>query len=142
MKKVLLIVSLIFAACCTAIAQKNLDVLHLDDGTIVKGRLLGTTPEKDYKFEIPDGTIALIPGIKVKKITQESNTNRVGDRVRRYEDIGRGYMGAWEVGYGKCLDDTKSNVVNAVMLNGYRFNPYFYLAGGIGINFYPNYGLA
>jgi len=142
MKKLLfLCVMALFAGVVRA--QNLQDVIHLKNGSIIRGTIIEQVPGESLKIETRDGNVFVYKMDEIIKMTREAGLSQWQARRQFYgrsngfQDKPRGYAGALEAGYGIGVSGYGGRFEFDVV-NGYRFNPYFYSGFGIGVNVWTN----
>ncbi len=140
-------------------------VVYLVNGVVIRGQIVEDIPGETLKVvEDLGDTIAyqyeLIQSVYLPKSREARVINpaadmktrmtaaqiaaqkRATDNVTGYLPKSKGYMGIIEanVGYGLTEKSAGSEMgagrLQATLINGYKFNPYFYLGLGTGVNYY------
>ena len=143
MKKFLL-VCLVALVSSTGFAQNsNLqDVIYLKNGSVIRGAIIEQVPGESLKIETRDGNVFVYQMDEISKMARESNRQTASQRQSYGRSAGfqaksRSYAGLLEAGYGIGVNGYGSRFEFDVV-NGYQFNPYFYLGFGIGVNVWTN----
>lgn len=141
MKKFLL---LCFAALfsSTVFAQNAdlQDVVHLKNGSIVRGTIIEQVPGESLKIETRDGNVFVYKMDEIDKMTREKSAASFGMRPK-FEAKPKGYAGFIETGYGFGVgkDPMLGSFVNRYeldIINGYQINPYCFVGLGVGFNLF------
>ncbi len=69
--KLLLIFALVISSVTIASAQQYQEVIHLKNGSVIKGIIVEQIPNKEYKVETADGSLFIFEWNDVSKITRE-----------------------------------------------------------------------
>lgn len=142
MRKVLLLLTLLLGFSAYTIAQNYTEVVYLKNGSIIKGIIIEQVPDKSLKIQTADGSIYVYEMSEVTKITKEPAYNRNNRYDRRtYEDYKtrnslRGYKGFIDFGYVINASDYDAGRVEFTTSHGYQFNNYFFIGGGMGLNYF------
>ncbi|WP_297625831.1 hypothetical protein [uncultured Rikenella sp.] len=138
MKKFLL-VCLVALVSSTGFAQNsNLqDVIYLKNGSVIRGAIIEQVPGESLKIETRDGNIFVYQMDEISKMTREHNSISSYSGSNRLSAKSAGYAGSIEAGYGIGVSGYGGRFEFDVV-NGYQFNPYFYLGFGIGVNVWTN----
>ncbi len=144
MKKQLFLLAALFVIVmmlpATVQAQSYEDVVHLKNGSVIRGMIVEQVPNESLKIETRDGNIFVYQMGEVEKMTKEMTAPRsprtsrsTGNRVAREPEFNKpqGYLGIVEVGGGLGLGNYAAQRASVSMINGYRFFPQ--LAVGIGV---------
>ncbi len=133
MKKIAFLILLVLTTM-TVFAQRGYqDLIHLKNGTKVYGSIVEQTPGESLKLETSDGSVLVYRMDEIEKITRASTEKQsfIGDGLER------GYKGMLEVGYGAGMGDYGLNRFKLDFINGFQFNPFFSMGGGLGFRRYP-----
>lgn len=112
------------------------DAVYLKNGSIVRGTIIEQVPGESLKIETRDGSVFVYKMDEISKMTREQMQNQFG-RSNGFTAKPNGYGGSVEAGYGIGVSGYGSKFEFDVV-NGYRFNPYFYLGFGVGVNVWTN----
>jgi len=82
MKKITILFVLFFATTFCSIAQDYQEVVHLTDGSIIKGFILEQVPDDYLKIETASGKIYIIEMYEVEKITKERTRARTQSQTQ------------------------------------------------------------
>jgi hypothetical protein len=145
MKKQLFLLAALFVIVmmlpATALAQSYEDVVHLKNGSVIRGIIVEQVPNESLKIETRDGNLFVYQMGEVEKMTKEMTAFRsprtsrfTGKRITRVSEFNKpqGYFGIVEVGGGLGLGVYPGQYAFFSMINGYRFFPQ--LAIGIGVS--------
>ena len=127
MRRVLISLLFIFSLTFSVNAQQYRDVLHLKDGSVVRGYVKENIPDKWYKVELSDGTIAVYTPEEVNVVTKEIVPPAKFNNPS-------GYFCLVELQIPTLLFDAGSLGVDVI--NGYRYSQYFAAGLGVGIETY------
>lgn len=120
-----------------AFAQRLEDVVHLNNGSEIRGVIVEQIPNESIKIQTRDGNILSYTMGEIERLTKERGRRRSPvARERRSFNNPRGYMGMVEVGGGIGVGDFPATRISASMINGYRFSPHFAVGVGVGIEVY------
>lgn len=118
-------------------AQSFQDVIHLKNGTMIKGLIIEQIPNESIKLQTKDGSVFAFQIDSVEKMTKEVTTNSSSTEERedawkttpRY----RGFVGGGYT-YTGILKRYYDNLdyVSLWTSHGIQINPYIYAGGGIG----------
>lgn len=140
MKKILLVcLVMLFGVTRGVFAQNLEEVVHLKNGSVIRGSIVEQIPNESVKIQTRDGNIFVYSIDEIQKITKEQpvNSYRSAGYAHQYRacDIERGYFGVinfgYEIGVGGGDDRIKLDVVN-----GYRVIPEFSVGAGVGVKYY------
>lgn len=140
MKKILLVCLVMLFGVTGAVSAQNLEeVVHLKNGSVIRGVIVEQIPNESVKIQTRDGNIFVYRIDEIQKIAKEQPTNsyRLAGYAHQHRacDIERGYFGVinfgYEIGVGGGDDRIKLDVVN-----GYRVIPEFSVGAGVGVKYY------
>ncbi len=89
MKKITFLLILFFAATFSSIAQDYQEVVHLTDGSIIKGFIIEQVPNDYLKIKTSNGKVYLIEMYEVEKITKERQRTTAGTQNNRQQSPNR-----------------------------------------------------
>lgn len=138
MKRTILMLAMLMGISMFCVAQNTVDVLHLKDGSVIRGTVVDETPEQ-VKIKLYDGSVFVYNADLVDKIVTETRSyNREVRNITKKNNRGlRGYNGFIESGF-TFGDETSFDIISTV--HGYQFNNHFFLGGGIAIHDYFGVG--
>lgn len=144
MKKLLLL-TFLFCISLTVFAQQN-EAVYLKNGSVIKGTIIEQIPNESLKIETSDGSIFVYKMEEVAKITKETSQNKGQANQSRSNSVftngnGRtydiqGYRGFVDFGYTVGVGDFATGRVELTTSHGYQINPYIFIGGGTGFQFY------
>ena len=143
MKKFLLL-------CFTALLSSSIfaqntglqDVIHLKNGSVIRGTIIEQVPGESIKIETRDGNVFVYKMEEIGKISRETD-QQTRSQWQSQRPAGtlqakpQGYDGMVEAGYGIGINGYGGRFELDV-INGYRFNPYISVGFGIGVNVWTN----
>ena len=138
MKKLLLVC--LFALMSGALFAQNAglqDVVYLKNGSVIRGMIIEQVPGESLKIETRDGNVFVYQMDEISKMTREQAWNRSRIRPNQFSSKSNGYEGFVEAGYGIGVSGYAGRFERDIV-NGYRFNPYCFLGGGVGFNIFTN----
>ncbi|MDR0954946.1 MAG: hypothetical protein LBM20_06165 [Rikenellaceae bacterium] len=123
----------------TALAQNYEDVVHLKNGSVIRGVIVEQVPNESLKIETRDGNLFVYQMSEVEKMTKEMQKT-TDDRgfFRGQFNKPQGHMRIFEIGGGIGVGEWGTTRVSISMINGYRLMPQFAIGFGFGVEFYPN----
>ncbi|MCD7926287.1 MAG: hypothetical protein LUI85_17040 [Bacteroides sp.] len=129
----------------SAFAQRNQDVVYLNNGNVVKGIILKRT-DSVLEIKASNGETYQYPIVEIRKIDQESVDKEWGvDRTsnstyKEYRNMDSGYWTALEMGIGNDihLSDKNMQHVELTWTNGDRFGESLKIGIGFGARYYAN----
>lgn len=154
MKKVLLFLVMLFSFSLYSNAQTSYnEVVYLKNGSMIKGVIIEQIPNESLKIKTVDGSIFVYKISEVEKITKEETTAvaprtypthsyKAGKEARREaRRTLKGYKGFVDAGYTFDLDDYYYDNMNRIEIStthGYQFNNYFFVGGGVALDYYTD----
>lgn len=148
MKRIMMLCAFLFVTCTFISAQeRTVDAVYLKNGSIIKGEVIELIPDSIIKVKTADGSLFVYPSTDVAKVTKEKSVNAYNrqyqknnqERNTRYQSYPyktRGYRGDVELSYLIGAGDYASDRVELTTSHGYQFNPYIYLGGGLGFQYW------
>lgn len=123
-------------------AQSYTEVVYLKNGSVIKGTIIEQIPNVSLKIKTNDGSLIICKMEDVNKITKEetySNNYRNNTNNRKLaRQTLRGYKGFIDMGYVVDLSDNNANKLEVSTSHGYQFNNYFYVGGGVAVDYYTD----
>lgn len=123
-------------------AQSYTEVVYLKNGSVIKGTIIEQVPNVSLKIKTNDGSLIICKMDDVEKITKEekySNSYRNNTNSRKLaRQTLRGYKGFVDMGYVVDLSDNNANKLEISTSHGYQFNNYFYVGGGVAVDYYTD----
>ena len=118
-------------------AQRLEDVVHLNNGSEIRGVIVEQIPNESIKIQTRDGNVLSYSIGEIERMTKERGRRRnpVARELRSFNNP-KGYMGMIEVGGGIGVGDYPATRISASMINGYRFSPHFAVGVGIGADLF------
>lgn len=135
MKKLILLCALCAGIAVPAFAQNYEDVVHLKNGSIIKGTIVEQVPNESLKIQTREGNLFVYKMDEVQKMAKEISTVSRGgaNRAKGQFNKPKGYMGLAELGFGFGVGDQAATRYSLTMVNGYRFLPQFAVGLGVGV---------
>ena len=112
----------------TLVAQNVQEVIHLKNGSVIKGTVIEQIPGQTIKIQTADESIFVYRIEEVEKITKEVAVAR--KRSRKAYDI-LGYRGFADVGL-TVGGGEEGSIIEFSTSHGYQFNPYIFAGMGVG----------
>ena len=142
MRKLLLLLTLLLSISTYVAAQNYTEVVYLKNGSVIKGVIIEQVPNVSLKIKTSDGSLIICQMNDVEKITKEERYTRdyrkdVNNRKAARNTL-KGYKGFVDVGYIADLSDYNADKVEVSTSHGYQFNNYFYVGGGVAVDFYTD----
>jgi hypothetical protein len=145
MKKTLCVLLCLIAGFNIVLLAQNKmqEVVYLKNGGMIKGMIVEVIPGQSLKIQTCDGSIFVYSIDEVSKITKESvSRNNHHTSSSHHSDVA-GYRGFVDFGYtigtGTYYNAERLELSTSY---GYQFNPYLFVGGGVGLNYYTNAELA
>lgn len=142
MRKLLFLLTLLLSISTYVAAQNYTEVVYLKNGSVIKGVIIEQVPNVSLKIKTSDGSLIICQMNDVEKITKEERYTRdyrkdVNNRKAARNTL-KGYKGFVDVGYIADLSDYNADKVEVSTSHGYQFNNYFYVGGGVAVDFYTD----
>jgi hypothetical protein len=123
-------------------AQVFRDVVHLKNGSIIRGIIVEQIPGKSIKIETADKNLFVYKIDEIEKMTKEQvkksqNTYGSDNFDTNFES---GYKGIVELGYMIGTGNYGIDRIKLNIINGYQVNPNFYFGIGTGLRYYTGNG--
>lgn len=148
MKKGVFVFVLLFAIMQISFAQETIkETVYLKNGSIIKGLVIEQIPNETLKIQTADGSIFVYKMSEVEKITKEispvgkssyrekSAAKKINTNRYDLHDIS-GYRGFVETGYTVKTGEYGRGRLDITTTHGYQFNPYLFVGGGVGLQYY------
>lgn len=136
MKKILTVIVVLCCLGLSSYAQEGFqDVIYLKSGGIIRGTMIEQIPGKSIKLQTADRNVFIYQMEEIEKITKEQIDSKHSSNYGSDENQS-GYLGILEFSYGMGLAEAY-DMVQVTYINGYRFNSYFSLGFGTGIETIP-----
>jgi hypothetical protein len=139
MKKSLALILFIFTASLLFAQTNYQDVVHLKNGSIIRGIIVENVLNKSIKIETADRNVFVFQYDEIEKLTKEA-TNQIKINPTDNQEFKRGYKGLVETGYQIGVGDYGIDRLKLNIINGYQFNQYLYLGLGTGVRHYYDEG--
>lgn len=144
MKKLLLLVALC-CFCAGVASAQMIEIVHLKNGSQIRGIITEQVPNKHLKIQTSDGSIFVYSYDEIEKIskemTQQRNAYKYGQNGFGRQQINSSfrphYEGSVDAGYSICvgaIDGTGR--INVSTSHGCRLIPYLYVGAGAGFDYY------
>lgn len=142
MRKLLLVLTLLFSISTYVAAQYYTEVVYLKNGSIIKGVIIEQVPNVSLKIKTGDGSLIICQMSDVDKITKEERYTRdfrkdVSHRKSARNTL-RGYKGFVDFAYIGDVSDNNASKIELSTTHGYQFNNYFFVGGGVALNHYTD----
>ena len=120
--------------------QINEDVMHLKNGSVIKGIIIEQIPNVSIKIKTREDNIFVYKMDEVEKITKELSQQKgktlinVSKQSREYSHFNKpkGYLGLIEIEGGLGFGRWQADRFSISLINGYRPMPQFAFGIGIG----------
>ena len=121
------------------------EVVHLKNGSMIKGVIIEQTPNKSIKIQTSDGSIFVYSYDEIEKITKEALDQRVRNPYTN-PSFARpphrpSYMGMVDFGYSIDVSGTSAGRAEISTSHGCLAIPYLYLGAGVGFQYYHSESL-
>lgn len=140
MKVILGIFLFVFAS--TVFAQNgNEDVIYLNNGNVVEGKIIDVVPNISVKIRTENGSVYEYKSTEIRQVKNgsvilpEASTR---SSYVDYNDQNHGYWWSAELSGGPSVfyDKATFGHTQIAVINGYRFNEFFRAGIGLGIRYY------
>ena len=95
------VLALVFVATAVLAQQDTRDVVHLKNGSIIKGRIVELVPAEQVRIETSDGSIFVFPMDEVLKIEAELNVAPAAPAQKRKDPFGAAVLSFFIPGLGQ-----------------------------------------
>lgn len=138
MKKLFILLALCFY---TGVAMAQyIEVVHLKNGSMIRGVIIEQIPEQTLKIQTSDGSVFVYSYSEIAKITKEipQRNARVATLSpnKPRTPIKPSYMGMVDVGYSVDTRGVGAGRVEVSTSHGCLLIPYLYLGAGVGFQYY------
>lgn len=123
----LLFLALVLMSFTMSAQQQYLDVVHLKNGSVIRGVIIEQIPYESLKIQTPDGSLFVCEYAEIAKMTRELQEN-----PRPRFNKPKSYMGLLEVTMPSLL---LGSDFGFTMVNGYRIVPQFAVGFGVGLKY-------
>lgn len=146
MKRFFFILLVVAVSAFNGYSQSNsLDVVHLKNGSIIRGIIIEQVPNQSIKIQTRDGNIFVYKIEEVEKITKDLDSRNTGHynnsafRESKIFDL-KGYRGSVDIGYIFGLNSRDFYAYEGKRLEisttqGYQVNNHFFTGVGAGIHY-------
>jgi len=133
---------LLLALLPAGAAAQNHDMIHLKNGSAVRGIIEGKLLDGSLRITDTEGDTFVFREDEIASITWKKNIeatveSRAALRQRYYGDH-KGYMGMLDLGGGTAIDEVAGIAGSATIVNGYQFRSGFFIGVGVGLNVLDN----
>lgn len=119
-------------------AQNYQNVVYLKNGSIIRGLIMEQVPEKSLKIVTPNGSTIFCTLNEVEKITKELPAGQ--ENSSRRSEYGwlpaPRYRGFVEESAIIGTGEFALNRTQVLTSHGCQINPYLYIGGGLGVNYW------
>jgi len=136
--KICFIILSLFLISSTVHAQKDLeDVVYLENGSIIRGKIIEYNKDGNIKIETLGGSILVYPSTDVVKIKKEPQKNRPTksrkrpNHIPKEKDIYLSIMGGTMLGINEWGAPVPGISAKATL--GWHFNRFIGIGGGVGL---------
>lgn len=142
MRKLLLVLTLLLSISTYVAAQNYTEVVYLKNGSIIKGVIIEQVPNVSLKIKTSDGSLIICQMSDVTKITKEERYTRdyrkdTNDRKTARKTL-KGYKGFVDLACIGDVSDYDASKIELSTSHGYQFNNYFFVGGGVALNYYAD----
>lgn len=119
------------------------DIVYLKDGSVIYGTITFYDATESLTIKSNDGIDFEFPIDKVLRMEKGiSSSMRKALKKRPSRDskssrgVSRGYQGYFDLGQNYDVGGDSSTITEFLTSHGFRFNPYIFLGGGVGLHYY------
>lgn len=128
---------LLILLACIYIHAYSQEIVHLKNGSIIKGSVVEQIPNQYIKIQSGDGSVFVYQSDEISKIEKAVKKNRFKSYLSKEYDI-TGYRGFVDIGFQRGLDlsvhDFSCFIISTS--HGYQFSQLTFLGIGVGYNEY------
>ncbi|MFI3292947.1 MAG: hypothetical protein SNI70_05460 [Rikenellaceae bacterium] len=128
MKQLFSLFAMVLMSISIASAQQYREVIHLNNGSVIKGTIIEQVPNETYKIETSDGSQFVYSWSEVAKITKEAVAT-----TRNSENTGVKYQGEVLTGFGAGVGLLPMDRLYLHTIQGVRVGEHFSAGLGIGL---------
>ena len=118
------------------------EVVYLKNGSIIKGVIIEQVPNVSLKIKTSDGSLIICQMSDVEKITKEERYTRdyrkEANNRKAARNTLKGYKGFVDFAYIGDVSDYNASKIELSTSHGYQFNNYFFVGGGVALNYYTD----
>jgi hypothetical protein len=125
MKKFYLLISALIFISLTTIAQVDIDIVYLKNGSIIKGKIIEEVPNQSIKIKTGDGNIFVYKIDEIEKITKETVEDEESFEPFKKTSQNKGFIGSISGGLGIPVGELANGWLlgfNVTGNAGYVFN--------------------
>lgn len=139
MKKSIFIFLTLFIGLQAAAQAFYRDVIHLKNGSVIRGKIVEEVPNKTYTIKLVDSSLFVVNIDDILKIVHEEiavakTEKKTGSGTSN--TLAKGYEGLAEVGYGSKIGTYGIDVAKFNLVNGYRVNKSLFAGIGTGLRYF------
>ncbi len=139
MKRLFLALILLFFTTCLVFSQERIEVIHLKNGSIIKGEIVEFKPNQYLKIETDNGSSIICEYNNIDKILREKpNKDDSTLKAKSNKDnfLTKGYRGFV---YGNVII---GNLIGGSLtsIHGAQLNNHIFLGGGTGLRIANDFG--
>ena len=142
MRKLLLLLTLLLSISTYVAAQNYPEVVYLKNGSTIKGVIIEQVPNVSLKIKTSDGSLIICQMSDVEKITKEERYTRdyrkEANNRKAARNTLKGYKGFVDFAYIGDVSDYNASKIELSTSHGYQFNNYFFVGGGVALNYYTD----
>lgn len=144
MKRFFFILLVVAVSTFNGYSQVAQDVVHLKNGSIIRGIIIEQVPNQSIKIQTRDGNIFVYKIDEVEKMTKDldvrnnSNSSGYSNSYQSKTYNLSGYRGSFDIGYVFGLENVdfyKESRIELSTTHGYQVNNYFFVGVGTGIHY-------
>ena len=116
------------------------DVVHLKNGSVIKGKIVEEVPNKTYTIKLVDSSLFVVNIEDIVKIVHEEiampQSAKKSSAGGGSNTLSKGYEGLAELGYGTKIGTYGIDVAKFNLVNGYRLNKTMFAGVGTGLRYF------
>jgi len=119
------------------------DIVYLNNGSIIKGRIIEQVPNQSIKIQIADGSIFSYPMSSIAKVTKDASavtakSNYDEDDSAIDSESRPRFKAIVNMDYAIAMynGDVQTGTLITNFIGGVQFNPYFSAGTGVGLYYY------
>jgi len=112
-------------------------VVYLKNGSVIKGVIIEQVPDVSLKIKTSDGSLIVCQMNEVDRIAKEERPS-YRDLRKSARNTLKGYKGFIDAATIGNVNGYDASFMEISTTHGYQFNNYFFLGGGIALNYYAD----
>lgn len=133
----LAVLALVCAGIGSVAAQSFREVVHLKNGSVIRGTIIEQVPNESLKIQTSDGSVFAYAMADVEKISKEAAGGASGSgAAQNGRGPQKGYRGFVDLGYTIGTGAFGLDRIEFSTSHGYQILPCFYAGVGVGAHYY------